>query len=147
MIGPPLFSAPSWESSQSLLCVPNSEDPAVHIFTDPPRGGRGGLTTTLLFSGSLLQEWLTKLHASAPLLPGEGAGSGSGFAPSWALAWRLIPQLCCVVHGLWQHQAERPLHGSPIATSFPAPVLGNSGGSGTPVLSVTPGILRPHCPT
>lgn len=42
--------------------------------------------------------------------------------------------------------AESLLLDSSTETNFPAPMLGNSPDSGTFVLSVTLGTLRPHCP-
>ena len=67
--------------------------------------------------------------------PLEGPNTESGHS---------IPYI--TVCDLWKNMLRAP---SQLANlnSFPAPVFGNYAGSGTPVLSVAPGILRPHCPT
>lgn len=62
-------------------------------------------------------------------------------------AWQLLHNHAAVCGLWWTMMSWKPLWSTLTHTGFPAPVLGNSACSGTPVLSVTLGIVRPHCPT
>lgn len=140
--GDTLLNAPSGKSSQGFLS-PWSPS-ALQI---PPACDSAFLTQAHnpLLSPQTLQTPMVPM--CKPFLLEE---KGGGVSLVLLLAGPLLGEWSCrlcLVHSLWHPQAESPLLGSLTAARFPAPMPGNSAALSTPILPVTLGILRPHCPT
>ena len=83
-------------------------------------------------------------------LPCAPPGGRRGVSPDLPLVGSLLEEQwpdCATDHGLLQPQAESLLVASSLQPASPLGYLGALLHSGTPGLSVTPRVLRPHCPT
>ena len=111
----------------------------------PTLSGEGGGSLQACCLQSSCMESSRQFVCTPPLLLGQGGGSPH-FCPLQGPRMEgggpIVPRLRFMAN-----RAESPLPGLLTRAGFPIPILGNSASSGTPLLSMTLGILRPLCPT
>ena len=139
-LGAPLLSEPPEKSSQSL---PSPRSPAA--LRAHPACDRAFLSLAPDLVWSLQTQQIPVVH-SPPLLPGEEGESPRIcrlLGPCWRSSGPTVPRITVYGNPELRARAWAP-------SLQPASLLRYLGAlphSGTPGLSVTPRVLRPHCPT